>query len=172
MPYEYNTLPLAGWKPLAQLFKRIAGSTIASILILICLISIPEYIVQGLSLFRLDEAGYGDSYILYDVLYFQKTGRIYRSLTEPPFLPSQYSPLVYLLYSLPGRVGNWENPFVAPRLVAIAAFLVCICLITSIVRVLFRSGLVWVWGLLLPFSIRLIPPLDSSAAWRLSGARS
>ncbi len=142
---------------MAQLFKRISGSTIASILILICLISIPEYIVQGLSLFRLDEAGYGDSYILYDVLQFQKTGRIYRNLAEPPFLPAQYSPLVYVLYSLPGRVASWENPFVAPRLVAIAAFLACICLITSIVRVLFRSGLVWVWGLLLPFSIRLIP---------------
>ena len=157
MPHEYKTLPLAVWKPMAQLFRRIAGSTIASILILICLLSIPEYIVQGLSLFRLDEAGYGDSYILYDVLQFQKTGRIYRNLTEPPFLPAQYSPLVYVLYSLPGRVASWENPFVAPRLVAIAVFLACLCLITSIVRVLFRSGLVWVWGLLLPFSIRLIP---------------
>jgi hypothetical protein len=157
MPYEYKTLPLAVWKPMAQLFKRISGSTIASILILICLMSIPEYIVQGLSLFRLDEAGYGDSYILYDVLQFQKTGRIYRNLAEPPFLPVQYSPLVYVLYSLPGRVASWENPFVAPRLTALAAFLACICLITSIVRVLFRSGMVWVWGLLLPFSIRIIP---------------
>ena len=157
MPHESKTLPLAVWKPMAQLFKKIAGSTIASILILICLVSILEYTVQGLSLFRLDEAGYGDSYILYDALQFQKTGRIYRNLAEPPFLPAQYSPLVYLLYSFPGRVASWENPFVAPRLVAIAAFLACICLITSIVRALFRSGLVWVWGLLLPFSIRLIP---------------
>jgi len=131
---------------MAQLFRRIAGYTIASILILICLMSIPEYIAQGLSLFRLDEAGYGDSYILYDVLQFQKTGRIYRNLAEPPFLPAQYSPLVYVLYSLPGRVASWENPFVAPRLTAIAAFLACLCRITSIVRVLFRSGMVWVWG--------------------------
>jgi len=101
---------------MAQLFRRIAGPTIASILILICLISIPEYIVQGLSLFRLDEAGSGDSYILYDVLQFQKTGRIYRNLAEPPFLPAQYSPLVYVLYSLHfqgawrvGRIPSWRR---------------------------------------------------------------
>jgi len=138
--------------------QRISRFTITSILILICLVSIPEYVVQGLSLFRLDEAGYGDSYILYDVLQFQKTGRIYRDLAEPPFLPAQYSPLVYALYSLPGRVASWDNPFVGPRLIAIAALLACICLITSIVRVLFPSGLGWMWGLLLAFSIRLIPP--------------
>lgn len=157
MPHEYKSLLLPTWKPMAQLLRRIAGYTVASILILICLLNIPDYIVQGLSLFRLDEAGYGDSYILYDVLHFQKTGRIYRNLAEPPFLPAQYSPLVYMLYSLPGRVANWESPFAAPRLAAIVAFLTCIFIITSIVRVLFRSGLVWVWGLLLPFSIRVIP---------------
>ncbi|SLM48114.1 membrane protein of unknown function [Nitrospira japonica] len=145
------------WMPMLQPFKRMSRFTIATILILICLISTLEFVVQGLSLFRLDEAGYGDSYILYDVLQFQKTGRIYRNLAEPPFLPAQYSPLVYALYSLPGRVASWDNPFVGPRLLAIATFIACICVMTSIVRVLFRSRLVWVWGLLLPFSIGPIP---------------
>ncbi len=54
-------------------------------------------------LFLLDEAGYGDSYVLYDVLHFQNTGEIYGDLSQPPYLPAQYSPLMYMLYSLPGN---------------------------------------------------------------------
>jgi len=38
-------------------------------------------LVQSAGFRSLREAGYGDSYILYDVLSFEKTGIIYRDLT-------------------------------------------------------------------------------------------
>lgn len=104
---------------------------------------------EGSRLFQLNEAGYGDSYILYDVLQFQKTGIVYRDLSQPPYLPAQYSPLVYLLYSLPGWVVNSANPFIGPRMITIAAFLICLGIVTSIVRVLIPIRHVWIWSVLL-----------------------
>src|SRR5262250_1982448 len=59
------------------------------------------WIQQLGGLFRMGEAGYGDSYVLYDVLHFHRTGVIYRDLSQPPYLPAQYSPLVYMIYSFP-----------------------------------------------------------------------
>jgi hypothetical protein len=141
---------------LIQHFRRVVSYTVAGLLVLVCLIGFADFAVRGLSLSSLEEAGYGDSYILHDVIHFQKSGVIYRDLAEPPFLPAQYSPLVYILYSLPGHFVHSENPFFAPRLIAIAAVLASIGLITSIVRALF-PGVVWLWGFLLPFSIREIP---------------
>ena len=124
------------------------------VLILVCLVGIALYVVEGLSLFWLGEVGYGDSYILYDVLHFQKTGIIYRDLSRPPYQPAQYSPLVYILYSIPGRIVHSRNPFMAPRLMVITAFLLCIGIATSIVRTLIATRHAWVWGILLPFSTR------------------
>lgn len=142
------------WDPVVESAGKAISYIVAGILISICLVSIPRYVGEALSIFRLDEAGYGDSYILYDVLNFQKTGIIYRDLSQPPYLPAQYSPLVYVLYSLPGRVTHWENAFVAPRLVVIAAFLFCIGIATSIVRTVIPLRFAWAWGLLIPFSTR------------------
>jgi len=133
---------------------KAAGSAIACVLILVCVVGLAVYVVEGLSLFRLGEAGYGDSYILYDVLHFQQTDTIYRDLSRPPYLPAQYSPLVYVLYSLPGRIAHSKNPFVGPRLIVITAFLMCIGIATSIVHTLIPSRLVWLWGILIPFSTR------------------
>lgn len=50
--------------------------------------------IQLAHLFLLDETGYGDSYVLYDVQHFAKTGVIYRDLSQPPYLPALYSPTV------------------------------------------------------------------------------
>ena len=104
-------------------------------------------------LFLLDEAGYGDSYVLYDVLHFQNTGEIYRDLSQPPYLPAQYSPLMYMLYSLSGNAVASENPFLGPRFIALAAFLSCLAVVVSIVRVLVPVRYAWVWGLLLATSL-------------------
>jgi hypothetical protein len=139
-----------------QLASKVISYAVPCVLILVVLVSITLLVHECLFLFRLDEAGYGDSYILYDVLHFQKTGIIYRDLTQPPYLPAQYSPLVYILYSLPGRLIISENPFVAPRLITITAVLLCIGVVASIVRKLIPSRLAWVCGMLLPFSIRSV----------------
>ena len=103
-------------------------------------------------LLLLDEAGYGDSYILYDVHHFDKTGVTYRDLSQPPYLPTQYSPLVYRLYALPSRLAS-ENIFLGPRLVALAAFSLCIAILLSIVRTLIPVRAAWWWGLLVALSI-------------------
>jgi hypothetical protein len=153
MPTVDDSLVYA-WKPPVELVSRAVSYVIACVLILVCLVGISLYVLEGLFLFRLDEAGYGDSYILYDVLHFQQTGTIYRDLSRPPYLPAQYSPFVYVLYSLPGRIAHSKNPFVGPRLIVITAFLICIGIATSIVRSLIPSRLVWVWGMLIPFSTR------------------
>ncbi len=108
---------------------------------------------QVSGLFSLTDIGYGDSYVLYDVLRFQKTGVIYRDLSLPPYLPVQYSPLVYILYSLPGRIASFPNPFFGPRLVALAAFLLCVSIVMSLARSLIPWRSAWLWALLLASSI-------------------
>jgi hypothetical protein len=103
-------------------------------------------------LLLLDEIGYRDSYILYDVQHFQRTGEIYRDLSQPPYLPAQYSPLVYIIYALP-RLNVFGNPFLGPRLVGLTAFLGCIAMVISIVRALIPVRSAWLWGVLLATSI-------------------
>jgi hypothetical protein len=103
-------------------------------------------------LLLLDEASYGDSYVLYDVHHFDKTGVTYRDLSQPPYLPVQYSPLVYRLYALPSRLSS-ENIFLGPRLMALAAFSLCIAMVLSIVRALIPVRAAWWWGLLMAISI-------------------
>jgi hypothetical protein len=125
------------------------------VLLAYCLLSL-ALLAREISLFPLvDEAGYGDSYILYDVLNYQKTGTIYRDLSKPPFLPAQYSPLVYIVYSLPGRLGIFHNPFEGPRLLVLASFFVCVGLVVSIVNVLVPVRFAWAWAMLLVFSISM-----------------
>jgi hypothetical protein len=144
--------PLA---PQVQVARRVASRTAAGTLFLFCLVSSLALVTEQLpDLSRLSEVGYGDSYILYDVLHFQHTGRIYRDLSQPPYLPAQYSPLVYMLYSLPGRIGAGEkNLFLGPRLIALAMFLLCVGVVVSIVRTLIRVRFAWLWGMLLAGSI-------------------
>ena len=49
------------------------------------------------NLFVLEEVSHGDSYILDDVMHFQKAGVINRDPSQPPYLPAVYSPMVYVL---------------------------------------------------------------------------
>ena len=110
---------------------------------------------EASTIFLIGDAGYGDSYILYDVLHFQRTGQIYRDTSLPPYLPAQYSPLVYMMYAIP-RLSASGNPYFGPRLMAIAAFLLCVAITVSIVRVIIPNRFAWFWGLLLSTSIEPI----------------
>src|ERR1700680_432510 len=103
-------------------------------------------------LYRLNEVNWGDSYILYDIMHFQKTGRLYRDLSQPPYLPAIYSPLVYLMYALPSHLSG-DNPFFGPRLFALAEFALCIWMVCSIVQALIPVRGAWIWGMLLAASI-------------------
>src|SRR5215467_5089536 len=113
---------IRGFRPL--FLSRLAKYGVATLLVCFCLFGIYRLLGEISHLFMLDEAGYGDSYILYDVLHFQKTGYIYRDLSKPPYLPAQYSPMLYILFSLPGRFLSSGNLFVGPRLLVLTAFAV------------------------------------------------
>jgi hypothetical protein len=133
---------------------KVAGHLLAGTFALFCFAnSLLLLSAQIPRLFLLDENSYGETYVLYDVLHFQNTSEIYRDLSQPPYLPTQYSPLMYMLYSLPGRVIAAENPFVGPRVVALAAFISCVAVVISIVRVLIPLRYAWIWALLLATSM-------------------
>jgi hypothetical protein len=142
----------------AQVRGTIVSRIVSGVLALFCLISIPLLIRQISYLHLLVDVGYGDSYVLYDVLRFQKTGLIYHDLSQEPYLPTQYSPMMYMLFSLPGRIMALENPFLGPRLVVIASFLLCIAIVTSIVRTLIPARFTWIWGVLLACTISSMWP--------------
>jgi len=131
-----------------------AGRMTIGALLLFCLTgSLWTSALQLAHLFLLTEAGFGDSYILYDVQQFQKTGVVYRDLSQPPYMPAQYSPLVYRLYALPSRVAS-DNPFFGPRLAALAAFFLCVAMVVSIVRRLIPTHAAWLWAFLMATSIK------------------
>jgi hypothetical protein len=96
------------------------------------------------SIATIAERGYGDSYILYDVLGFQRSGVLYRDLSEPPYLPAQYSPSLYVLLSIPARIVTFTNPFLGPRIVVLAAFAGCVGVLASIGRTVdLRHPFLW-----------------------------
>src|SRR5690242_14685321 len=90
-------------------------------LLLVALIGAVRNIGEQAARFPLlGDLGYPDSYIQYDVQHFQQTGRLYHDLSEAPYLPSLYSPLVYIWLALPGLAFHGLNPFWGPRLAALA----------------------------------------------------
>ena len=137
----------------SDIVARVARYAAAVSLLAFCLLSVPLLVREIAQLPLLDETGYGDSYIIHDVLQYQKTGTIYRDLSQAPYLPAQYSPLVYVFYSLPGRLIPSTNFFVGPRLLALASFLACAGIVISIVVVLVPVRFAWAWGMLLMSSI-------------------
>jgi hypothetical protein len=129
---------------------RLVAGSLALFLVATTLLQVAT---QVFTLFLLSEAGYGDSYVLYDVHHFQQTGQIYRDLSQPPYQPAQYGPLLYAIYSIP-RWNRFGNPYLGPRLIALGVFLLCIAMTVSIVRALIPDRYAWVWGLLLAVSIQ------------------
>jgi hypothetical protein len=110
-------------------------------------------IARQFSLFSMVEAGYGDSYILYDVQQYRSTGEIYRDLNAPPYLPAQYGPLLYRLYAMPAGLP-FDNPFLGPRLVALAVFFLSVSMVGVVVQALIPISTAWLWGVLLAISIK------------------
>jgi hypothetical protein len=112
-------------------FRRLAYYVI----LIFCAISALRLTIEeAAGLFSLSERGYGDSYVFYTVQQYLKTGQIYPDLHSHDKLPSLYSPLLYITFSAPLRVGGWENSYVGPRLMVLASFLACLGLIASITR--------------------------------------
>lgn len=133
---------------------RIAGLASAFTLFAYFLIASLHLIaVEGTRFWLQAEAGYGDAYILHDVGHFKRTGVIYRDLSQPPYLPAQYSPFVYMMYAIPPENPS-GNPFAGPRLVALTVFLSCVAIVISLVHALFPLRFAWLWGLVLLGSIR------------------
>jgi hypothetical protein len=137
-----------------RLLRRLVQAAVVLVLLMFCLTSAALLARRLPDLFLLDDAGYADSYVLYDVLRVQETGIIYRDLSQPPYLPSLYSPLVYLVFSLAGRVFPFDNPFIGPRLLSILAFLVCGAVAISLVRTLVPVRCAAIWGVLLACTVR------------------
>lgn len=147
----------SAYKRIAYTIQRISGGlATAAVAVFFLTGCLSTAIVQLSGLFSMSDAGYGDSYILYDILHFQKTGVIYRDLSLPPYLPAQYSPLVYMLYSIPGRIARVANPFFGPRLIALAVFLLCVAIVISIARSLIPGRSVWLWATVLAGSIAVM----------------
>jgi hypothetical protein len=105
----------------------------------------------------LGEAGYGDSYILYDVVQFRRTGVIHRDPSVLPYPPAQYSPLVYIVLALPGRMLETANPFLGPRVVILLAFAACVAVTGSIAAALIPVRGARAWGVLLASAIGTMP---------------
>jgi hypothetical protein len=87
---------------------------------------------EGVGLFSLDEDGYGDSYVYHTVQTYLHIGQIYPDLSNPFELRSIYSPFLYVVLSIPLRITSPEDGYVGPRLLIMASFLVCLCLVASI----------------------------------------
>ena len=126
-----------------------------SALILLLLTGSIHVVARQFGLFRMIEAGFGDSYILYDVQHYRSTGEIYRDLSTPPYLPAQYGPLVYRFFALASGLP-FENPFLGPRLVALAAFLLSVSMVARIAQALIPVRSAWIWSLLLAISIKIL----------------
>jgi len=139
----------------------------------------------------LDEAGYGDSYILYDVLHLQTSGHIYRDLSGPPYLPAQYSPLLYIVFAGANQLFDLSNAFIGPRLLVITAFGACVAVSLSIVKcqvpahrarawaiaVIASNSIMWTWLLQLraeflgiTFSLLAMRLLMSDRRWAIGAA--
>jgi len=95
-------------------------------------------IVHGSHLFDVGEVEFGDAWILHAVSEFQRTGVIYPAARPDGPIPGNvgYGPLLYVVFSIPGRWFPTENPFVGPRLIEILAFLVCVAATISIAQAL------------------------------------
>jgi hypothetical protein len=138
----------------ASLLVRLAFPCLLAVY---CLIGLTFLIRQTQRLFLARDIGYGDSYVMFDVLHFQRLGTIYRDLSQAPYLAAVYSPAMYVVYALPGRLLHLANFFIGPRLVALAFFIACLAITASIARALVPGSYRGLWSVLLSCSIAQLP---------------
>jgi len=107
-------------------------------------------------IFLLGEAGYGDVYFFHVAQQFQRTGLIYPDPARE--LPIVYGPMLWVLLALPERLATWANPLLGPRLIVIAAFLLCVAVVASITRALMPHRKLWLWSVPLARSFASMSP--------------
>ena len=151
-PLPWKVQSLSPLQRLSFVHRIASYMTTSSLLLLLVTGSLLVGVGQLARLFRLNDAGYPDTYILYAVQRFEQTGSIYHDLAKPPYTPAQYSPLVYIFYRLPAQIP-FQNPSLGPRLAALSAFLLCVAMVISIARVLISVRAAWFWALLMATSI-------------------
>jgi hypothetical protein len=146
------------WRRVAPLSATVfVRRAFAGFLAVYCLIGVAFVVRQAQQLLLAGDVGYGDSYVMFDVLHFKHAGTVYRDLSQAPYLPAVYSPAMYMLYSLPGRLLKSANFFVGPRLVALAFFIACLLMTASITRALVPGRNRGLWSILLSCSIAQLP---------------
>jgi hypothetical protein len=80
----------------------------------------------GTGVTSIGEAGYGDAFVIHDVLHYWRTGVTYRDFSTPPYTATIYGPLLYRALALSYHVVGTDNPFLGPRLVVLFAFIGCV----------------------------------------------
>jgi len=144
--------------------RSAARLALVSALILVCLSGAAAFSVRiAVDFPKLGEVAYPDSYILYDADHYRQSGTFYRDAAAPPFPSGIYSPAVYALLALPGRVSDAANPFLGPRLLMLLAFAGCVALTVNLASTLSRVRGAAVWSLLLAASISGVQPSVSLA---------
>lgn len=136
---------IAGWLIQRATWSALLLFVLTSIALLL--------VVQAPQLLLHRDVGYPDSYILYSVEQLRRTGVVYRSLSGPPYVPTVYSPMVYILLSLPERLLSFHNAFLGPRIAVLATFALCVAVTAFLIRALIPGRRGWLWGLLLACSI-------------------
>jgi len=127
------------------------------VILLFCVVSTLRLAIQeGVGLFSQYEGGYGDTYIYQTVERYLQTGRIYQDLSNPFELPAIYGPFTYILFSIPPRIIPWASGYLGPRILVLASFLVCLCLVASISRKLIHHRRAVVLSLLLAASFGVL----------------
>jgi hypothetical protein len=143
-------MPPAGWSTLSRFLHAVrtglAPWLVMAVMAIMSALGVVALAWHVLELPLLDEVGYGDSYVLYDVLHFQRTGLVYRDLSQAPYLAAQYSPLVYILFGLSNLVLGPANAFVGPRLLVLIAFAICVATAASLSRLLVQQRFAWLWS--------------------------
>ncbi|HXZ84710.1 MAG TPA: hypothetical protein VEI82_04390 [Myxococcota bacterium] len=104
------------------------------------------------------EAVFPEAYRVYDAREYARVGQVYRAPDEPPYNPSVYSPLFYLVTSLPFRVTEPDNPFFVTRLMAGAFFAASVLMAAWISYALTRRAAVAGWAVLLGGGLLLFNP--------------
>jgi hypothetical protein len=89
-------------------------------------------------------------YVFHTIRQFQQTGVIYQDPARE--LPSVYGPLLYTVLAIPGRLLTGEDPLIGPRVILLAAFLLCVLVAMSITRRLIPHRRVWLWSVPLALS--------------------
>jgi hypothetical protein len=139
-------------KPPAPWYPRLAHRVPAALLAALCVLGLISFLSHRVPVqFAHYDAGYPDSYILYDVQHWVQTGEIYRDMTKPPHQPSLYSPLLYMMLGLPARLWAFENPFAGPRIPVWIALALCIWVCAGLAHRLVRVRAVGWWAAGLAF---------------------